>query len=181
MGLDAVGYIGIGVALAALTAMGGYISYRLCTSRGRATRSNTHKQYLADVEASGKKIQVMHHTSVSQHHHTDTPSGVERKPIQTNTGASRGFQPVPPRPATIRGAQAMCTTRKSTQPNIRTPPKVVSNGHRTSKGDVDLWRQESSISLTPVEPTMLRQRHSEPDDIYLEPRQSGKYVEQTWI
>jgi hypothetical protein len=160
MDVDTAGYIGIGVALAALTVMGGYISYRLCTNRGRATRSNTHKQYLADVGArEGKKIYMMQHASVWPHDHRNTTLDVERNRIHTNTGASRGFQPMPPRPATTRGAQVVYVSTKSTQPIIRTPPKVVSSGHRTSKGEVDLWRSESSISLAPVEPARLKQRH----------------------
>lgn len=182
MAVDTVGFVGIGIALAALPAMGLYITYRLCTKRGRTTQSNTHKQYLADVEArAGKKTCKARHASPRPHGHSRTPPAVDSNPIWTNLGASRGFQNRPPRSAAAQDSHTMQKTTKSAQPVRRTPPKGAANGYRTSKGEIDIWRLRSSVSLAPVEPARLRPDHSRLGDIFLEPRQGRRYVEQSWI
>lgn len=182
MGFDTAGFIGIGIALVALTAMGAYISYRLCTKRGRASQSDSHKQYLADVEArAGKETYKPRHASSPLHRHSRASPVVDSSPNRTNLGASRAFQNGPPKPVTGQGSQ---TTRKTTtvaQTVRRTPPKGAANGHRTSKGEVDIWRLRSSVLLTLVEPAGRRLDHSKPGDILLEPRQGGRHVEQCWI
>lgn len=169
MTVDTVGYIGIAIALAALVAMGGYIGHRLCTKRGRAIRSNTHKQPMADIEAkAAEKPYNMHHAPVRPQHSPGALSGGGS--TLTNFGASRGFQHERPKPAVTRGAI------NTTRPVILRPSRVEAKGHRTSKGEVDLWMSEFPVSLARVDPEELEQHHSDPDDIYFEPDHG-----RTWI
>lgn len=169
MTVDTVGCIGIGIALAALVAMGGYIGHRLCTKRGRAIRSNTHKQPMADIEAkAAEKPYSTPHAPVRPHHPPDALS--DGGSALTNFGASRGFQRGQPKPAVTRGAI------NTARPVILRPSRAEAKGHRTSKGEVDLWRSEFPVSLARFGPEGLEQHHSDPDDIYFKPDHG-----RTWI
>lgn len=98
MAVDIVGCIGIGIAFAALVAMAGYIGHRLCTKRGRSIRARTHKQPMADIEASAtEKSRKMQSTPPRPQYPEHTPP--EAVPALVNFGASRGFQYGQPRPA----------------------------------------------------------------------------------
>jgi len=182
MAIDTIGLIGIAIALAALTVMGGYILFRLWTKRGRSTQSNPHKKYLVDVEArAGKKTYRACPASQRQYGYSRAASATDPNPIRTNFGASRGFQNEPPRPGIAQRSNETQKTRKEGHSIRRTPPKQAANGHRTSKGEVDIWRLGTSVSFAPVEPAKLRPDHSRAGDIFLEPQHGKGYVELSWI